>query len=495
MLRLNGLERVSNDWLTGLEPVLVEVFLVEPRLRSIPDDSFSKLSALQAITIQTKLLKYLPLFSGLNELRYIQIESESLLELSSINFNDNSNLEKIHISSSPALTKLGANTFVNLPKLQLINITNCGLEWIHSRAFARLPALKEISLINNKLQDGALIGQATRELPQLEIIRLDLNIIHKLAEGSFVDLPRLKEIHLSDNKISEILFGAFHRLPELKKLDLNRNIIRFIHPESFLQDIQSGLEELFLADNLISHIKELRSILNSLPQLLFLDLSNNLLESIPFGSFRGHATLEQLDLSFNKIRLIDKEAFMAMPALRELRLKNNSLSELIDQPYWNLPSLKGLDLSENSFRRIGPRLLQNLPSLRRLDLSKNELAVIDPDSFLPVPALEHVNVSHNRLEIIHPATFRPLLHLYEIDIKHNRLLHFIPGLPRGVENVYLHHNRIKEIPRLPSPDLDLPALKMLDLSFNRLETLHKKSFSTIPQLKKLYLGKLKNISY
>lgn len=489
MLRHNGLERVSSDWLTGLETILVEVFLVEPQLRSIPNDSFLKLNNLQAVTIQTKLLKHLPLFSGLNNLRYIQIESESLLDLSPLNFKNNHNLEKVHISSSPFLTKLSANTFVELPKLELINITNCGLNWIHARAFVGLIELKELSLVGNKLVDAGMVARANRELPKLEVIRLDVNNIDKLSEASFVDLPNVKEIHLSDNRISEILFGAFHRLPELKKLNLNRNAIRYIHPESFLQDTPNNLEELLLVDNRIRHIKELRSILNSLPRLLFLDMSYNNLKTIPFGAIRGHPTLEQLDMSFNQIDHIEKEAFMAMPALRELRLRNNSLSELIQPPFWNLPALKGLDLSGNLFRRIEPRLLQNLPSLRRLDLNGNRLTVLDPASFSPVPALEHINVSHNDIKILHPATFRSLLHLYELDASFNRLLQFIPGLPRGIENLHLHHNQIQEIPSLPTPDLDLPALRMLDLRFNRLETLHKKAFSTMPQLKKLFLGK------
>lgn len=489
MLRHNGLERVSSDWLTGLESILVEVFLVEPQFRSVPDDAFAKLNALQAITIQTKLLKHLPLFSRLMNLRYIQIDSESLLEVSPLNFKDNLNLEKLHISSSPHLTKLEANTFVDLPKLELVNISNCGLNWIHVRTFARLPSLKDLSLIGNKITDAAMIGQATRELPNLQLIKLDSNDINKLDEASFVDMPKVTEISLSENKITEILFGAFHRLPKLKKLNLNKNFIKYIHPESFLQDMPNRLEELLLVDNRISHIKDIRSVLNSLPKLQFLDLSFNNLQMIPLGAFRGHPTLEQIDLSFNKINLIDKEAFMAMPALRELRLRNNSLSDLIEPPFWNLPALKGLDLSENLFRRIGPRLLLNLPSLRRLDLHGNNLNVIDQDSFLLVPALEHINISHNDLKILHPATFRPLLHLYELDASYNRLINFVSGLPRDVENLYMHHNRIKEVLRLPSPDMDLPILKMLDLRFNRLEMLYKKAFSTMPQLKKLFLGK------
>lgn len=69
MLRHNGLERVSNDWLGGLETTLMELFIVEPKLRTMPEDSLAQLIALQAVTIETNQMKRLPMFSGLPKLR------------------------------------------------------------------------------------------------------------------------------------------------------------------------------------------------------------------------------------------------------------------------------------------------------------------------------------------------------------------------------------------------------------------------------------------
>lgn len=491
MLRYNGLERVSNDWLTGLEQSLMEIFLVEPHLRSIPDDSMLNLEVLQAITIQTKLMKRLPLFSGLPKIRYVQIESEALVELVPANFKDNPNLEKIHISSCPQLTRLEANIFRDLPKLELINITGTGLNWMHPRALVGLPVLKDLHLIKNKFTDAAIVGRSSRELPKLETIKLDYNYIDRISEGTFVDLPSLKTILLSNNRITEIYHGAFHRVPLLKTLILNRNIIKRIHPESFLISSGSGLEELLLSENDITYIEEVRSILDALPRLTFLDLSFNNIEAIPFGAIRGHPTLEHLNLDYNKLHLIDKEAFMAMPALRELRLKNNSLSDMLEPPFWNLPALKGLDLSGNFFKKLEPTLLVNLPSLRRLDLSGNLLTLIEPTTFLPTPSLEHINISHNSLKFVHPATFRSLLHLYELDASYNQLMEFVPGLPRRIEHLYLRHNEIIEIPKPPSPDLDLPSLRTLDLGQNRIEYISKMALSSLSNLKRLYIGKCK----
>lgn len=102
-----------------------------------------------------------------------------------------------------------------------------------------------------------------------------------------------------------------------------------------------GIEVIHLQKNDISRIAEVRSVLDALPTLRYLDLSDNKLTEIPFGALRGHGTLEQLQLENNYIKLIERDALMAMPSLRELRLKNNSLTDLLPMPFWNLPALKG----------------------------------------------------------------------------------------------------------------------------------------------------------
>jgi Leucine-rich repeat (LRR) protein len=282
------------------------------------------------------------------------------------------------------------------------------------------------------------------------------------------ELPFLRELFLNENQIVEIQYGAFHRTPNLKIVHLESNFLRKVHPESFLQASGSGVEMMHIQQNHISRIEEMRSLLDALPMLRFLDLSNNKLEEIPFGALRGHGTLEQLHLNNNRLRVIDRDGFMAMPGLRELRLKNNSLSDVLPMPFWNLPNLKGLDLSENNFRKVSPNLLLGLPSLRRLDMSNNFLNMIEPTALINTRLLETVNISHNEIGLIHPATFRHLDRLFEIDAGHNKLIEVIPGLPGAVERVTMSMNRIQHLPHSPNKDMNLPNLRMLNLAGNTL---------------------------
>ncbi|XP_050081330.1 protein artichoke [Anopheles maculipalpis] len=491
MLRHNGLERLSNGWLNDLDKSLVEIFIVERNLRSIPVDSLTGLRKLEAVTIQSENLKRLPDFSGLPKLRYINVQSGSLIELAPQYFRDLANLETLHVTGSGSLNRLEAGLFNDLPKLNLINLSENGISWVHLRTFVGLPSLKTLQLSANKITDAGMIGRAVKDIHNLQVLRMDRNMISKLSEGSFVDLPSLKELYLNDNGITEIFHGAFHRTPSLKLVHLENNYLRRVHPESFLQASGSGVEMMHLQQNEIGRVEELRSLLDALPMLRFLDLSYNKLEAIPFGALRGHGTLEQLHLNQNRIRMIERDAFMAMPGLRELRLQNNSLHDQLPMPFWNLPGLKGIDISYNNFRRMDPNLLVGVPSLRRLDISGNTLSVIDAGAFTHTPMLETVNISFNELTLIHSATFRDLNHMFELDAGNNHLQEFIPGLPVAVERVNLHGNKISQLPppTTASQLWDLPNLRMLDISSNQLTRLPRAVFKPTPQLRVLSLAR------
>lgn len=349
MLRNNRLERVSSGWLEGLHDSLLELFIVEPDLRSLPVDSLENLQGLEAVTLQSRVMKRLPRFSGLPKLRYLQINSPALLELAPRNFRDIPSLEQLHVFGSPRLTRLEAGLLRGLPRLELINVTDSGIHWIHPRAAIDLPELREISLVGNAIIDAGMVGRACIDLPSLSVIRLDRNRINRLGEGSFVDMPLLSRLYLSRNHITEIFAGAFQRMPALKSVDLNHNLIHRIHPEFFPRRAGNALEEMWLINNDLSHVAEIRAVLEALPRLKFLDASHNQLEEIPFGALRGHPTLERLHLNHNRLAFLQRETFTAMPALRELRLKNNSLSNLLEAPFWNLPALK----VRTSYRIIG----------------------------------------------------------------------------------------------------------------------------------------------
>ncbi|KAL1458004.1 hypothetical protein WDU94_008181 [Cyamophila willieti] len=488
MLRNNNLERVATNWLSGLETSLLELFLVESDLKSIPEDSLLTLPRLEAITILGGAINRVPTMSGLGRVRYIQIQAPIVERIPPSNFFGLPFLEQIHIINSPKLKVLDNDFLHDLPRLTMLNLTNCGINAIQPRALNRLPQLSEIILSYNDFTDATQVGLAIRDLQSLTIVRLDHNRIDRLLEATFVDIPSLKDLYINDNLIVEVRRGAFHRLPALRSLDLSNNRLRNLDPEPLLPVGSNSVEEVLLAHNDMEHPNQIRIIFSAFPNLRYLDLSYNRFQDIVSGTLRGHHKLEMLHLEHNNLIRVGREVFSNMPSLRELRLANNSLSNFLEFPLWNLPSLKGLDISRNKIQKLDRRILASLPSLRRLDLSGNIINTIDPMTFIGNLALEYVNISFNDIDMIYPHTFTTTQNLYELDVSHNRVSQ-VPVLPKAVEYLYASKNQIDNLPSPSSPDLQLPMLKLLDISENGIHRIPPSSMSGLASLRWLRIGR------
>lgn len=85
MLRENGLQRVSSNWLDGTESTLQEIYIVEPELRSFPDESLVILPKLEALTLSAGLISKMPAIFGLSRLRLVDQKSIALATLVSAN--------------------------------------------------------------------------------------------------------------------------------------------------------------------------------------------------------------------------------------------------------------------------------------------------------------------------------------------------------------------------------------------------------------------------
>ncbi|KAM7296128.1 platelet glycoprotein V [Ixodes scapularis] len=128
--------------------------------------------------------------------------------------------------------------------------------------------------------------------------------------------------------------------------------------------------------------------------------------------------------------------------LTSLSLASNEL-RLVDSAWlYPLKSLRCLDLSGNRLNRLPDNLTRHLT---HLNLSRNEFSNLDAGWFGPSPFLVHLNLSHNRLESLGPGNISVLWDSY------------------------------------------LPALQVLDLSWNKLTSLCGSCFAAQPRLSKLWL--------
>ena len=87
---------------------------------------------------------------------------------------------------------------------------------------------------------------------------------------------------------------------------------------------------------IVFRVTDVSFMIDSLPYLRYLDLSNNLLGDIPYGALRGYPALEKLYLSKNQIAELSQDSFQDLPSLKELSLSNNKLtSRSIDGKVFN----------------------------------------------------------------------------------------------------------------------------------------------------------------
>ena len=67
------------------------------------------------------------------------------------------------------------------------------------------------------------------------------------------------------------------------------------------------VEKLYLAHNQLNHVTDVSFLMDSLPRLSLLDLSDNEIRDIPFGALRGYPSLERLYLANNQIGHISRD--------------------------------------------------------------------------------------------------------------------------------------------------------------------------------------------
>eukprot|EP01036_Dinobryon_divergens_P032985 gene32984-42679_t len=191
-----------------------------------------------------------------------------------------------------------------------------------------------------------------------------------------------------------------------------------------------------------------------LTYLVYLDLSNNLLEGIPNELCYWLGGLKQLKLARNRLKSIPADLGTYMASLQILELEGNLLKEI-------------------------PATLGGLGQLRRLDISSNSLLDL-PDSFLGCGELRQLCVHSNKLTYIPPSIGSGCLKLEHLDVSRNHLETLSEELRKLIDLTYLDAS-FNRLPLIPRDIGDCTRLRYLDVSRNQLTTLPE-SFRNLTSL-------------
>lgn len=175
-----------------------------------------------------------------------------------------------------------------------------------------------------------------------------------------------------------------------------------------------------------------------------LDFHGNLLRELPMG-LRRLAELTKLNLSRNKLPLEALDVITQIASLRELKLAENDLTGELSPSIANLAQLEVLDVANNKLIGL-PAELRELTQLRTLNVADNQLRAVPMDLFTSASLIDFT-ATKNRLEGTF-FTVQSVPHLQELRLSGNALI------------------SLSEF-----SDLDLPSLRYLDISANRLSSL------------------------
>ncbi|UYV67500.1 hypothetical protein LAZ67_5000944 [Cordylochernes scorpioides] len=121
-------------------------------------------------------------------------------------------------------------------------------------------------------------------------------------------------------------------------------------------------------------------LFENLPYLTYLDLSKNLLKSMPSNFFDSITNITKFLIKENKLENLPEDLFVKLK-LDLIDFNNNQLESLPEKIFERQFDLISLDLSKNKLASLPEHIFDDLKSLKNLELSDNKITFIFPKAF------------------------------------------------------------------------------------------------------------------
>ena len=448
----------------GYLPNLQKLIVESCWIRKIPSLAFSGLSGLNGLSFTnigglsrrdraTVILEIeTDAFTGLNNLRSLNLTGTNLWTLPEATFCSLSSLTELNLSNNfiQDVSDLGfASSELNSCRIPLrtLDLSSNSLSTLPEKAFGQLRKLERLNLAFNNL--NVIDDRALGSLNSLVSLNLAHNQFVALPADLFQEAKYLQELHVHNNTLSVLAPGLFSGLEHLLVLNLSRNEIgnEWLTPQTFRDLLR--LVALDLAHNKLASLDN--GLLNPLSSLQILDLSHNRIHSLRGNTFLSQVNLHSLKINHNVIDNIHTEAMTGLSVLSTLQLGSNRLERLEADVFKNCTSLVDLSLPGNIFREV-PQALKQIKLLKTLDLGDNLLAHSLTTSSRSLEGFSHLyglRLAGNGIRSLNGSVFRYVPKLQVLNLADNELT----KLEHGVFN-------------------HMPSLRMLRLDNNDLEELN-----------------------
>lgn len=468
----NSLDKLSRSWFQKLEN-LKELYL-----------SFNFL--LTAITEKGDFLQYLPKLEKLDLSFNFALKIYPKTVNLSKGFSSLTSLRTLHLQGL-VFQNIGENTLKPLYTLRNLSALNLGTNFIiqsDASIFKKLPHLKMIYLAENRLYPIQDKGPK-----------------NDCSQGSDLSISALSQPHPKD-----FVYEISHSLIKKECFDsgrvliLSSNNLFFISPKQF--EDYGNIACLNLSGNGFSAALN-GTEFSSLPNLTYLDLSNNKIDLAYDNAFKELQKLQVLDLSYNShyfkaYGVTNNLNFLKnLPNLRVLNMSHNSISRLSTKHMYSL-SLAELQFKYNNLGNLWKdrdgsynMLFTNLRNLTILDISHNIITKIPDNVYEYLPRnLTLLHISHNILTDFKWDQLKGFHQLQFLDLSFNKLSNLTgmaPDISKTLTFLDLSHNRIFQLDNTFINGLK--NLKTLSLSSNKLTIINQTTFQSNHNIQTLFLQK------
>ena len=492
----------------------------ENRGVAVPADLFAGLSSLRELNLSNNLLGRstqaggssvpLPetLFAGLSSLTTLNLANNQIGIISSGNTNDTDLPNSIH---------------TDLSSLTNLDLENNNLHFIPD-TLSRMTTLRRLNLTNNSIV-GRLSSDTFRNLRNLEILRLNDNLLTELPEDIFVGLESLRTLwldnnpkgsnsedftltlipkqtnELSQNELSQwaitvregapanlsaevtITGGLRFRVRETIATGTNEVIFPFAqtHPDATLTlsdpvvlprprgNSETGYTGLVI--EVVETPLTLGGICDRTPevQAALLEKISSVTDCQDVTRAHLEAVDGTLDLSYLSthvsahLTILKEWDFRHLRRLEGLNLSGNRLSVWLSSFDDDLINLRELDVSSNLLRNEFD--VTGLTELRRLNVSRNRFTSLTDVEGLS--KLTHFDASWNDLTNL--PNLSALTEIRHFNASRNDLTEGLPALSplTKVEHFDISYNDVMELPAVSA----LTEVRHFDISNNELTEL------------------------
>ncbi|CAG2174251.1 unnamed protein product [Oppiella nova] len=183
-------------------------------------------------------------------------------------------------------------------------------------------------------------------------------------------------------------------------LSLNKCCVKSAGSEKKIRELCATVEELDLASNCIMDMREIYKITRSMPNLRFINLSENDLSDCNIESLDNHRFDNIKSLVLNNTRIPWNALHIlldSMPCVDDLHLSLNNYSSIELNSGHKYPNLKYLYISGNpqlSDWEDIKKLMRTFPCLEGLSMADCNISLIPEEAVNYLPNLQSLNISN-----------------------------------------------------------------------------------------------------